>query len=194
MYYKLLYYSLLVKCCNLLILFYAETLTDIIKDEQLDDTNKPVALKLLEEYDQSSGSEPEEMPIVKKSGSAENKNESETNEKPCSGLIKDEDDLITEKNEEPITSVMQNKEEVDSSTLVDRDSKALSTDVKNDTCSQSNEKNNNEQGKKRKNTSKKESKPIKKVTPMRTSRTEVVERKGALLEAVSGFVSLTCHV
>jgi len=63
-----------------------------------------------------------------------------------------------------------------------------------DVCSKINnkcEKTTNDRGQKRKNTSKKESKPIKKTPPMRTPRTEVVERKGALLEAVSRFVCLS---
>ncbi|XP_026822903.1 putative uncharacterized protein DDB_G0274405 [Rhopalosiphum maidis] len=193
----------------------------IIKDEQLDEINKPVALKLLEEYDQSSDNQsdnepPEEMPIVKTSGSLENKNVLEQNEKPCSTSVIEA--LIAEKNEEPgstsITGkneepgstqiiealttekqssilVTENKE-VDSTLLIDHDSEVVNTnntDVKIDICSKINdkcEKTTNERGQKRKNTSKKESKPVKKMPPMKTPRTEVVERKGALLEALMG--------
>lgn len=204
--------------------------------------NKPVALKLLEEYDESSDNQsdsepPEEIPIVRTSVSLENKNVLEQNEDSCStsvvetsiieknvepGVSSTIEALITEENEEPgstsiiealITeenvelgstpvvknlvtekikkpssiSVIKNKE-VDSTTLMDQNSKAVSTDVKIDESSKINdkcEKTTNERGQKRKNTSKKESKPVKKTPPMKTPRTEVVERKGALLEAVS---------
>ncbi|XP_001946648.1 nuclear fragile X mental retardation-interacting protein 1 [Acyrthosiphon pisum] len=166
-------------------------IVDIIKDEQLEETNKPVALKLIQEYDQSSDNQsdnepPEEMPINKKSGSPDNKNVSEQSENPCTTPIIEV--LITDKNEEPSsTSVINN--EVDSTTLIDNDSKAVSTDVNIDICSKINDKHvktANDRGQKRKNTSKKESKPFKKMPPMRTPRTEVVERKGALLEALMG--------
>lgn len=231
---------LLIKCCDLygFILFYV----GIIKDEQLEDMNKPVALKLLEEYDESSDNQsdsepPEEIPIVKKSVSLEKKNVLEQNEKPCStsevetsiieknvepgftstieALITEENEepgststiepltteenvepnstpvvenLITEKNEKPSSiSVIKNKE-LDSTTLIDQNNEAVSTNVKIDESSKINdkcEKTTNERGQKRKNTSKKESKSVKKIPPMKTPRTEVVERKGALLEAVS---------
>lgn len=216
----------------------------IIKDEQLEDMNKPVVLKLLEEYDESSDNQsdsepPEEIPIVRTSVSLENKNVLEQNENPCStsvvetsiieknvepgfsstiealiteeygepgcstsiteALITEEnvepnstpvvENLITEKNEKPSSiSVIKNKE-VDSTTLMDQNSEAVSTDVKIDESSKINdkcEKTTNERGQKRKNTSKKESKPVKKIPPMKTPRTEVVERKGALLEALMG--------
>jgi len=117
-----------------------------------------------------------------------NKNVSEQNENLCSTSVVDV--LITEKNEEPSsTSVIENKK-VDSITLIEHDGEAASTDVKIDECSNINnksEKTTDERGQKRKNTSKKGSKPVKKMPPMRTPRTEVVERKGALLEAVSWF-------
>lgn len=168
-----------------------------IKDDQLEETNKPVVLKLLEEYDQSSDNQsdnepPEEMPIVRKSGSPDNKNVSIKNEKPCSTPVKEV--VITKKSEESISTLLINNK-VDSTTLID-DCEAVSTDVNIDVCSKIDEKcvkTTNDRGQKRKNTSKKESKPFKKIPPMRTPRTEVVERKGALLEAVSRFLSLS-HV
>jgi len=152
---------------------------------------------------------------VKTSGSLKNKNVLEQNEKPCStsvieALIPEKNEepdstSIPEKNEEPGSTkiiealttekqssilVTENKE-VDSTLLIDHDSEVVNTnntDVKIDICSKTNdkcEKTTNERGQKRKNTSKKESKPVKKMPPMKTPRTEVVERKGALLEAVS---------
>ncbi|XP_022166502.1 nuclear fragile X mental retardation-interacting protein 1-like [Myzus persicae] len=161
-----------------------------IKDDQLEETNKPVVLKLLEEYDQSSDNQsdnepPEEMPIVRKSGSPDNKNVSIKNEKPCSTPVKEV--VITKKSEESISTLLINNK-VDSTTLID-DCEAVSTDVNIDVCSKIDEKcvkTTNDRGQKRKNTSKKESKPFKKIPPMRTPRTEVVERKGALLEALMG--------
>ncbi|XP_025193010.1 nuclear fragile X mental retardation-interacting protein 1 [Melanaphis sacchari] len=181
----------------------------IVKDEQLEESNKSVVLKLLEQYDQSSddlsdNEPPEELPIVRTSESLENKNVLEQNEKPCSSSVietsiieKNEepsstpviDALITEKNENSnSTSIIKNKE-VDSTLIIDRDSEVISTDVKTDVCSKTNdkcEKSINERGQKRKNTSKKESKPVKKMPPMKTPRTEIVERKSALLEALMG--------
>lgn len=126
------------------------------------------------------------MPIIKKSGSPDNKNVSEQSENPCTTPIIEV--LITEKNEEPSSTSVINNKEVDSTTLIDNDSNTVSTDVNIDNCSKINDKyvkTANDSGQKRKNNSKKESKPFKKMPPMRTPRTEVVERKGALLEAVS---------
>jgi len=128
------------------------------------------------------------MPIVKKSGLLDDKNVSEQNKKLCTTPVTEV--LITDKNKEPIsTSVINNKEE-DSTTLINNDNETVSTDVNIDICSKKNDecvKTANDHGQKRKNTSKKESKPFKKIPPMRTPRTEIVERKGALLEAVSRF-------
>jgi len=126
------------------------------------------------------------MPIIKKSGSPDNKNVSEQSENPCTTPIIEV--LITEKNEEPSSTSVINNKEVDSSTLIDNNSNAVSTDVNIDICSKINDKyvkTANDRGQKRKNNSKKESKPFKRMPPMRTPRTEVVERKGALLKAVS---------
>jgi len=126
------------------------------------------------------------MPIVKKSGSPDNKNVSEQSENPCTTPIIEV--LITEKNEDPSSTPVINNKEIDSTTLIDNDSKAVSTGVNIDICTKINDKyvkTANDRGQKRKNASKKESKPFKKMPPMRTPRTEVVERKGALLEAVS---------
>jgi len=127
------------------------------------------------------------MPINKKPESPDNKNVSEQSENPCTTPIIEV--LITEKDEEPnSSSLVINNKEVDSTSLIGNDSKAVSTDVNIDICSKINDKyvkTANDHGQKRKNNSKKESKPFKKMPPMRTPRTEVVERKGALLEAVS---------
>jgi len=127
------------------------------------------------------------MPIIKKSGLPENKNVSEENEKPCTTPVTEV--LITDKNKEPSSTSVINNKEVDSITLIDNNSETVNTDVNIDICSKNDKcvKTANDRGQKRKNTSKKESKPFKKIPPMRTPRTEVVERKGALLEAVSRF-------
>lgn len=126
------------------------------------------------------------MPIVKKSVSPDNKNVTEQNKNPCTTPVIEV--LITRENEEPNSTSVINNKEVDSTTLIDNDSEAVSADVNIDICSKINDKcvkTTNDRGQKRKNTSKKESKAFKKMPPMRTPRTEVVERKGALLEAVS---------
>lgn len=137
-----------------------------------DETSKPVALKLLEAYDefgdnQSDDEPPEETAIIKKSALPDNKS---LTEQLCSG------------------SETVDKE-VHSSPLVKNDGEAASTEVKIKSCSKVNEgceKADPENGQKRKRAIKKESKPIKKTPPLRTPRTEIVERKGALLEALMG--------
>jgi len=128
------------------------------------------------------------MPIVKKSELPDNKNVSEQNEKPCTTPVTKV--LLVDKSKEPSSTSVINNKEVDSTTFIDNDNETVSTDVNIEICSEKNDKcvkTANDRGQKRKNTSKKESKPIKKIPPMRTPRTEVVERKGALLEAVSRF-------
>lgn len=72
--------------------------------------------------------------------------------------------------------------------LLKNSNEAVNKEVKTESSSKINEecrKVDSENGQKRKRTSKKESKPFKKIPPPRTPRTEIVERKGALLEAVS---------
>jgi len=64
----------------------------------------------------------------------------------------------------------------------------MNIEVKIESCTKVNEeceKVNSENGQKQNRTSKTEFKPLIKVSPLRTPRTEIVERKGALLEAVS---------
>lgn len=143
--------------------------------ENIDETRKPIALKLLEEYKESSDDEPpEETAIVKKSESFNNKSLIETNEESCSTFKMEI--ISTEHNEEVNIS------------LVDNVSEAINTKVNNESSSKVNkcEKTDSEpRGQKRKKNSKKETKPLKKIPPLRTPRTEVIERKAALLEAVS---------
>lgn len=83
---------------------------------------------------------------------------------------------------------MEHKEKVNSTSLVTVDSKTLSSEMKAETSSNVKEecdKTDNERSQKRKKNSNKEFKPIKRTPPLRTPRTEVLEKKGALLEAVS---------
>lgn len=160
-----------------------ENLSITIKDEILDESIKPVALKMLEEYEETSNQSddepPEEMAIVKVSTLPDDSNSIKPNEE---SIIKLEDTII------------KNSEEMDTASLVNNDDKTVRVDIKIDSCSKVNEvcekivPGNNSQ--KRKKDSKKEFKPIKKQPPPRTPRTEVVERKGALLEAVSWFYFL----
>lgn len=74
-----------------------------------------------------------------------------------------------------------------SSDVVDLEMKNENEKMKIESCSKTfeeDEKTNTKHCLKRKKSSKKDSKSIKKLPPLRTPRTEVVERKSALLEAV----------
>lgn len=142
-----------------------------IKKEKIDEITKPVALKLLEEYAVSSDDEPpEEIAIIKESVVHDDQSLIESEENKCSIL---EIENVT----------IENNKQVESISIVENDSKAASIELKivNGEC----KKSDSEHGQKRKNNSNKESKPIKKMAPMRTPRNEIMERKGALLEAVS---------
>lgn len=155
---------------------------EFIKEEEiLDETNKPVALKLLEEYDESNDSQsdnepPEETAIVKKSTLPDNKLLTKYIEEPCS---------TSEIRAVPI----ENNKVNTNTTIIKGNSESVSTEVNNDKSileeNEACENTNTERGIKRKKTPKKESKPMKKSQPLRTPRTEIVERKDALLEAVS---------
>lgn len=148
----------------------------VIKEEILDESNKSVALKLLEEYDESNDSQsdneaPEEMAIVKKCS----KQLTECTEEQCPTL------------ETRAVSIEHNKEVVNTA-IVEENSGSVKSEANIDVSPKVNEEcenTNNVRGLKRKKTQKKEIKPIKKNPPLRTPRTEMVERKGALLEAVS---------
>lgn len=134
----------------------------------------------MEEYDESSdGEPPEETTIVKKLESFDNKSLTDGNEEPCTtskiGVVSTE-----------------HNEEADSTSLVENVIEAVNTEVNVENCSkvdQCGKMDSEQHGQKRKRNSKKESKPFKKIPPLRTPRTEVVERKAALLEAVSWFLS-----
>jgi hypothetical protein len=154
------------------------------EDKKINEINKPVVLKLLEEYDESSDDEPpDETGIVKESTSQETVH----NTKLCSAesLKQNEEVLFTS---EIGVSVKLNKK-VNSNIFSGNDSEIEKTEVKIENSLKVNEDNYNlesESGQKRKKSSKKEFKQIKKQPPLRTPRTEVVERKGALLEALMG--------
>lgn len=133
----------------------------------------------MEAYDESGDNQsddepPEETAIIKKSALLDNKSLTEHSISLCSA------------------SEVVDKE-VYSSPLVKNDSEAVNTEVKiksskvNNGCEKA-DPENLENGQKRKRNVKKEFKPIKKSLPLRTPRTEIVERKGALLEAVSRHV------
>lgn len=135
--------------------------------------SKPVSLKLLEEYAESSDDEPpEEIAIIKKSVLFDNQS-----------LIEPEICSTSEMN------VPIKHEKINSmSTIETFSNKISSVEVKIENGLKIKEEckiSDSEHGHKRKNNSKKESKPIKKIAPMRTPRTEVMERKGALIEVVS---------
>lgn len=147
----------------------------IINQEEhtIDETSKPIVLKLLEAYAESSDDEPpEEIAIVKES------------------ILFDNQTLIEPEGIKCSTSEIENvehNEKIDSTTIVENNSKTASIKVKiendlkiNGECKIS----DSEHGQKRKKNSMKDPRPIKKLAPMRTPRTEVMERKGALLEAV----------
>lgn len=86
------------------------------------------------------------------------------------------------------TVPIENKENVNT-TIIEGNNVSVSIEVNTDESitkvNEACENVNSERGVKRKKTPKKESKPIKKPPPLRTPRTEIVERKSALLEAVS---------
>lgn len=228
---------------------------DLIKEELIDETHKPAALKLLENYDESSDDEPpEEISIVKESAPVNDTSLTNANDKLCStsetdgvlnelskvqdssdghcevqdstSLVKDKRNdelcsaietesvlnecsevqdsisLVKEKpNDKPCStlgteSVLNGHSEVQDS-LVKDDSKALNSVVKTDistNVSEECEKTNIERGQKRKKPPKKDFKPLKRTPPMRTPRTEVVEKKSALLEAVSLRICLCAFV
>lgn len=184
---------------------------DLIKEEATDETNKPAALKLLESYDESSDNTqsddepPEETSIVKESAPLNDTSLKNPNDDLCSiietdvsnrhGEIQDATSLVKEKpNDEPCSTletedVSDGLHEVqDPSALVKDDSEAVNTEMKTEISSKVDEeceKTDIERGQKRKKPQKKEFKPIKRTPPMRTPRTEVMEKKSALLEAVS---------
>lgn len=153
------------------------------QDEIIEETGKPVALKLLEEYAESSSDDepPDETAIVKESAPLNNTILTEPNDEPCS----------TSKVED---ISMKCNDEVDSISLsVINDVKVENKELTNEKFSKVNGesiKPDFERGQKRKKSPKKEFKPVKKTPPLRTPRTEIVERKGALLEAVRLFISL----
>lgn len=154
-----------------------------IQKGKYNDTNKPVALKLLEEYDESSENQsdnepPEEIVIIKET-LINNKSLTEHN---------DETNTTSKKN-----VLLQKNVDENSISLVNNDDKAINTEMEIEICSKINKeckKPDLDQGQKRKKNSNKESKPFKKCQPLRTPRTEVMERKGALLEAVSCVINL----
>lgn len=133
----------------------------------------------MEEYDESSdGEPPEETAIIRKSESSENKSLIEGIEEPCS----------TSKMEVVSTEY---DEEANSTSLVDNVSETIDTKINIESCSKIDKCENTNfepHGQKRKKSSKKETKSLKKIPPLRTPRTEVVERKTALLEAVSWII------
>jgi hypothetical protein len=185
---------------------------DLIKEELVNDINKPAALKLLESYDESSDNNqsddepPEETSIVKESVPLGNTSLTNSNDELCSTLetedvsdkyseVQDFTSLVKEKPNGELCCALETEDvlgehsEVQDSTALDKDdSEAISTEVKTETSSKVDEeceKTGIERGQKRKKSQKKELKPIKRTPPLRTPRTEVVEKKNALLEAVS---------
>lgn len=162
-------------------------------------------MKLLEEYDESSDDEPpEETAIVKESAPVDISMTPVLNEEPCSSVktrdismehkeescstIKMEGVSIEHKDEISSTLEMESvsielKEKAGSTSSVIIDNEAVCSEMKTEMCS--NVKEDNERGQKRKKNSNKEFKPIKRTPPLRTPRTEVLEKKSALLEAVS---------
>lgn len=151
-------------------------------NDELGNPLKPTGLKLLEEYDASSDNEssdepPEEAVIIKESVPLDNTNSVEVTEEPNSSS--EFKDILIESNEKICPKLSDvDKNDVNNDEAVKSYSKEL----------KENEKRNSEHGQKRKKPNKKESKPIKKVPPPRTPRTEVMEKKSALLEAVSQFL------
>lgn len=82
---------------------------------------------------------------------------------------------------------MEHNKEVDITIIAGNNCKVVNSEVKVESCLKVNnecEKTNTEHSQKRKRCAKKEFKPIKKLPPLRTPRTEIVERKSAFLEAV----------
>lgn len=185
---------------------------DLIKEELANETNKPAALKLLESYDESSDNNqsddepPEETSIIKESVSLGDTNLTNSNNELCSTLetedvsdrnneIEDFTSLVTEKPNDELCCALETEDvsgghiKVQDSTASDKDNgKAISTEMKPEISSKVDEgckKTGIERGQKRKKPQKKEFKPIKRTPPLRTPRTEVVEKKNALLEAVS---------
>lgn len=112
------------------------------------------------------------MAIVKESVS-QDKSLTEYNKELCS--TSDTKEVFLECSKEVnTTSLGENGSNVDLKMKIESCSKVFEED----------EKTNAKHCQKRKKSSKKDSKPIKKLPPLRTPRTEVVERKSALLEAV----------
>lgn len=150
-------------------------------------------MKLLEEYDESSDDEPpEETAIVKESALLDIEMSPVLDGRPCP--TSETRDISMEQKEESCSTLemegvsLEHKEKVNSTSLVTVDSKTLSSEMKTETSSNVKEecdKTDNERSQKRKKNSNKEFKPIKRTPPLRTPRTEVLEKKGALLEAVS---------
>lgn len=104
-----------------------------------------------------------------------------------------QDKSPTEHNEELCSTTnmkevfLKCSEEVNTTLLGENGSSVVDLEMKIESCSkvfEEDEKTNTKHCQKRKKSSKKDSKPIKKLPPLRTPRTEVVERKSALLEAV----------
>lgn len=133
----------------------------------------------MEEYDESSENHsdnepPEEIVIVKETALINNKSVTESIN--VTSPISKENILL------------ENNVDENSILLVNNNSKTINTEIENKICSKVNEeckKPDLDHGQKRKKNSNKESKPFKKNQSLRTPRTEVMERKGALLEAVS---------
>lgn len=132
----------------------------------------------MEEYDESSENHsdnepPEEIVIVKETALINNKSVTESIN-VTSPISKE--NILLENNVD------------ENSILLVNNSKTINTEIENKICSKVNEeckKQDLDHGQKRKKNSNKESKPFKKNQSLRTPRTEVMERKGALLEAVS---------
>jgi len=147
-----------------------------VEIQKLNDTTiKPVALKLLEEYEESSDDEPpDETAIIKKSGSQEI-----DLAEPCEKLQSSSSDTRS-------VHIEHNKE-VGTAVLAGNSCRIVNSEVKVESCLKVDnecEKTNTEHSQKRKRSAKKEIKPIKKPPPLRTPRTEIIERKSAFLEAV----------
>lgn len=160
------------------------------EDEKSEETNKPSGLKLLEEYEASSDNDsdnepPEETAIVKESAPSENTIVKESESLDNKSLIEHDKEISSYLEEE---DSMKHDEELVSSSLVVNGDEIVNTEVAAESCSKESEeceKKVSEPGLKRKKHNKNESKLAKKVPPPRTPRNEVLEKKAALIEAVS---------
>lgn len=139
---------------------------------------------MIEEYDKSSDDEPPNETAIIKESASQDIVKAAPNEKQCSSTSNIKSVPTEHNKQENITVLTGNESEV------------VNSDLKVETCLKVNnecEKTITVHSQKRKKLSKKEIKPIKKTPPLRTPRTEIVERKNALLEAVrSTYIFFIC--